>query len=57
MVVARLTGSKEAGLQKVVWNLRGMEEDAPLVEPGDYTVTLKVGEQTLTKKLTVEKPQ
>jgi photosystem II stability/assembly factor-like uncharacterized protein len=56
-VIARLTGSKDAGLHHVVWNLRGSEEDAPRVEAGDYTVTLKVGEQTLTQKVTVEKPQ
>ena len=56
-VIARLMGSKNAGLHAVVWNLRGMEEDAPRVEPGEYTVTLKVGTQMLMKKVVVEKPQ
>jgi photosystem II stability/assembly factor-like uncharacterized protein len=56
-VIAKLNGAKEAGLQRTVWNLRGMEEDPTLVEAGEYTVTLKVGEQTLTKKVKVEKPQ
>jgi len=56
-VVFKMNGPKEAGLHRLRWNLRGLEEDPPLVEPGEYTVTLKVGEQTLTKKLTVEKPQ
>ena len=54
--IAKLTGSKEAGLHHVLWDLRGSEEDPRLVEPGEYTLTLKVGEQTLTRKLTVEKP-
>jgi photosystem II stability/assembly factor-like uncharacterized protein len=56
-VVFKMKGPKEAGLHHLQWNLRGMEEDPPRVEPGEYTVTLKVGDQTLTKKLTVEKPQ
>jgi photosystem II stability/assembly factor-like uncharacterized protein len=56
-VVFKMNGPREAGLHQLRWNLRGTEEDPPLVEPGEYTVTLKVGEQTLTKKLTVEKPQ
>src|SRR5581483_6081571 len=39
-VVVKLTGPKEAGLHHVLWNLCGMDEDPPRVEPGDYTVTL-----------------
>jgi photosystem II stability/assembly factor-like uncharacterized protein len=55
-VMFKMNGAKEAGLHRAVWNLRGTEEDAALVAPGEYTVTLKVGDKALTKKLTVEKP-
>jgi photosystem II stability/assembly factor-like uncharacterized protein len=55
--IANLTGAKTAGLHQVVWDLRPAGEKAKLVEPGEYTVTLKAGSRTLTRKVLVEKPQ
>jgi flagellar hook assembly protein FlgD len=50
-----LKDAKEAGLYRLNWNLRG-DGDAQ-VAPGEYTATFKAGEQTLTKKFRVEKPE
>ncbi len=55
--VAELTGSKEAGLQKVQWGLRAGSRQDGFVAAGEYTAKLKVGEQTLTKKFRVESEQ
>jgi hypothetical protein len=53
--LARLNGSKEAGLNRVVWDLRpGERSDA--VAPGEYTVTLTVGERSQSRTLRVEVP-
>jgi photosystem II stability/assembly factor-like uncharacterized protein len=53
--VATLEGLKEAGLQRVLWDLRPAGATDKRVEPGEYTVTLKAAGKTLTNKLTVEK--
>lgn len=52
--VASLSGPHQAGLQRVLWDLKGTGQNGELVNPGEYSVTLKVGEQTLTKRVRVE---
>jgi photosystem II stability/assembly factor-like uncharacterized protein len=52
--VASLSASGESGLQRVVWNLRNV--DNALVKAGEYTVTLRVGKQALEKKLRLDVP-
>jgi photosystem II stability/assembly factor-like uncharacterized protein len=52
--VATLPGPKEPGLQRVVWDLRPTGSQDRRVEAGEYAVTLKAGDKTLTQKLTVE---
>src|SRR5262249_51544534 len=52
--VAVLTGTKSPGLHRVVWGLRPDGEKDKLAEPGEYTLTLKAGDVTLTKKGRVE---
>jgi photosystem II stability/assembly factor-like uncharacterized protein len=49
--VATLTGSKDGGLNRVIWNLRNGNA---LVEPGEYTVTIKAGDRVMSKPLRVE---
>ena len=41
---------------RLVWNLRPTGENAAPVEPGEYTVTLKVGGKALQTKVRVEAP-
>jgi photosystem II stability/assembly factor-like uncharacterized protein len=53
--VATLREVHEAGLHQVVWDLGAARDPTPSVTPGEHTATLKVGEQTLTKKFRVEK--
>jgi photosystem II stability/assembly factor-like uncharacterized protein len=58
--VAVLNGTEEAGLHRVVWNLRSSVAGSPadvrvLVAPGDYAVRLEVGEKVVnTRKVRVE---
>ena len=67
-VVRELTGPKQAGIHRVVWDLRttavgpiplGMYMDpnytnaGPLVVPGEYTVKVTVGRQEHSKKVRV----
>ena len=60
-VVAELTGPAEAGLNRVLWDMRvsrGQEPGAPfrgrsLVEPGTYTVTLEAGAAKLAQKAVI----
>ncbi len=49
-----LPGAQHSGLHQVVWDLRAEGANGTRVDPGEYTVTLKVGKQTLTQKLRVE---
>ena len=49
----KLEGKKQAGMQSVVWDLR-VEGSMALVSPGEYTATLKVGNQELTQQVKVE---
>ncbi|GMV37832.1 MAG: hypothetical protein AMXMBFR61_23400 [Fimbriimonadales bacterium] len=64
--IHRRTGSSEKGLRVVRWDLsigetatpsgqrgRGEEDSPPLVAPGTYTVTLTVGESSMTTELRV----
>ena len=44
-----------AGLRSVVWNLGG-GRNQPAVAPGDYTVTLPVGNVTETRVARVKQP-
>jgi hypothetical protein len=55
-MVASLREVRDAGLHHVIWDLGAGKDGAPPVTPGEHTATLKVGEQTLTKKFRVEKP-
>ena len=67
-VVRTLSGTKTAGMNRVVWNLAptpragaggggggggGGGANIPTVDPGTYTVTLTVGTQTFTKQVQV----
>jgi photosystem II stability/assembly factor-like uncharacterized protein len=54
--LATLQETREAGLHQVTWDLGAGKEGGTTVPPGEYLATLKVGEQTLTKKFRVEKP-
>jgi photosystem II stability/assembly factor-like uncharacterized protein len=47
-VVATLAGATTAGLHRLVWDLK------PAAAPGEYAVTVKAGERSLTKKVRVE---
>jgi photosystem II stability/assembly factor-like uncharacterized protein len=60
-VVRKLTGTTVPEINRVVWNLqpdstedRGQFDQPKFVRPGEYTVTLTVGEKKQTQKLTVE---
>jgi hypothetical protein len=58
-VVATLNAAQDAGLHRVVWNLRANAEAGPTrsvltVSPGDYTVRLEIGDLIWRKKLRVE---
>jgi len=52
--IRKLEVKAEAGLRSVVWDLRTTND--VLVKPGEYTITLYVGEQTWTEKLKVTDP-
>jgi photosystem II stability/assembly factor-like uncharacterized protein len=57
--VVNLNGGKEAGLHKVLWNLRvpatnGTDQPQPLVPHGEYSVQIKLGNRVLTRTLRVE---
>ena len=49
-----LPGAQQSGLHQAIWDLRAEGANGTRVEPGEYTVTLKVGSQVLTQKLRVE---
>jgi hypothetical protein len=55
--VAELSGSAEPGLQRLQWDLRtgrSEGEEPILVPPGEYLIKLRVGTQTLTRRLRLE---
>jgi hypothetical protein len=59
--VRKLTGTTVPEINRVVWNLqpdstedRGQFDQPKFVRPGEYTVTLTVGDKKQTQKLTVE---
>ena len=61
VVVRKLAGSANEGLNEITWDLRLVEEDAsgkplnpgPRVLPGTYIVTLAMGEETKSRTLEV----
>ena len=61
VVVRKLDGSAGEGLNEIIWDLRLVEEGAdgeplnpgPRVLPGTYTVTLAMGEETMSRTLEV----
>jgi hypothetical protein len=57
-VVGEISAPAEAGLHRVVWNLRPPSRrgaaTSPPIAPGEYVVRLKVGDTTLTRPLRVE---
>ena len=52
-----LKGEHQAGLHKVVWNLRAADGRDEPVAPGEYTARLQIGPRTLTKTIRVEAPE
>ena len=54
-ILRTLEGEANAGINRVVWNLRNEEEE--LVEPGEYEVTLEVGDKRAMRTATVEPPR
>ena len=60
-----LKGSKDAGLHRVVWNMRVRASQqaegqprmrrVPLVEPGEYVVILEIGDKKLIQKAQIRK--
>ncbi len=44
-----------AGMQTLMQRFFGGGGQAPLMEPGVYTITLKLGDQTFTQILTAER--
>jgi photosystem II stability/assembly factor-like uncharacterized protein len=49
--LATLEGQQQAGLHKVIWDLRG---GGALVTPGDFTVRLQVGDRSWTGTVSVD---
>jgi photosystem II stability/assembly factor-like uncharacterized protein len=49
--VARIAGTGEVGLNRVLW---GLESQGERVQPGTYKVTLRAGAQTIERQLVVE---
>jgi flagellar hook assembly protein FlgD len=49
-MVRTMDGTGEPGFNRVVWDARGRRGS---LTPGDYTVTLQVGEKKLTQKVTM----
>ncbi|MFC2160616.1 WD40/YVTN/BNR-like repeat-containing protein [Acidobacteriota bacterium] len=63
--IRSIKGSSKAGLQKVVWDMRGGSGDSqagqsrfrriPMVSPGEYLVVLQIGDSKLTQIATIRK--
>jgi photosystem II stability/assembly factor-like uncharacterized protein len=65
-VIRKLQGKNKAGLNRVLWDMRGAppprqegqrrwQGRGALVDPGEYTVVLKVGDKQLTQKALIPK--
>jgi len=65
-VIRELSGKKTAGLNRVSWDMRPTPPESQprqrrffgrgsMVDPGEYTVILKIGEQKLTQKAVITK--
>jgi photosystem II stability/assembly factor-like uncharacterized protein len=52
--VANLSGTSKAGLNEVVWSLRGDGQPDATVKPGDFVVVLQMGDQKQYKILRVD---
>jgi photosystem II stability/assembly factor-like uncharacterized protein len=65
-VLSEITGKGEPGVNTVLWDMRGRRPQAqagqtymgfygrPLVDPGEYVVTLEVGEKKLTRRALIK---
>lgn len=53
--IASLQGTRDAGLRRVVWDLRERAGGA-LVKPGEYTAALRVGGKEYRQTISVEAP-
>ena len=65
-VIRELPGKKSAGMNRISWNMRPAppEEQSgqrrffgrgSMVDPGEYTVVLKIGAKELTQKAVISK--
>jgi hypothetical protein len=65
-VIRELAGAKSAGLNRVVWNMRPTPPErqpgqrrffgsGSMVDPGEYTVVLKIGDKEFTQKALITK--
>jgi photosystem II stability/assembly factor-like uncharacterized protein len=52
--VASVPGTKKAGIQQLMWDLRRTEGDGKVVPAGEYTARLQVGERVMVRKVQVE---
>lgn len=63
-VIRELPGKKSAGMNRISWNMRPAPPEGqsaqrrffgrgPMVDPGEYTVILKIGEKELTGKAAI----
>ena len=63
-LIRKLVGNKSAGLNRVLWNMRPAPPErqagqrsffgrGAMVDPGEYTVVLKIGEQEFTQKAVI----
>jgi hypothetical protein len=65
-IISQLNGKKSAGLNRVLWNMRPAPPEGQqgqrrffgrgaMVDPGEYTVVLKIGDQEFTQKAVITK--
>ena len=61
-ILGQLDGQTRAGINRVFWNMRRQRaseqvqrqrRSGPLVEPGDYVVTLKVAGETISQRFRI----
>lgn len=64
-IIGRLKGKNSAGLHRVLWNMRPMPPEGQegqrrffgrgaMVEPGEYTIILNIGDKELTQKALIK---